>query len=461
MKILISLIFSLGIISPLFAAPIDIDTGTPLLIAVESISSNELQADGTVLIDSAADELELTFQAGFALTNTSRYVRVEFENATLRNALPVTGLAANVNYTSLLSQGGGIGDNFAVIEIFASTPQPPATSLVFESSSFRVLDTSEPLTATYTLYGTASDAVNSGPFIYRQQAEIVNFVSGLATDFADAYTMTVGFGTDFLRFNPTFRAPNTFSIGDSDGELASLAKFRGDFLILDNVRRASDSTLVSDFRDLLADMDTSVTTASIKGDFSSGDVSLNASDDCSGGSFPLTSDGVSKTIAISLDTLFAFPVLCVDLTGNTEAISRTEFELDLGLGNETAFFGKIRYDGSSVDLPFLTTFSDYRQKIYVTNQAGYEVRYMFEFYAEDSVQGSFEPGLGATGVIPASGVLKIDASELVTIEPGVPTRVSGRMLIDALPQDISAAVQLVSLSSSQPPVTNVLEVKAN
>jgi len=443
------------------AAPFDLDSDTALIFATESIANSDLEFDGKVRIGSGSDELNLQFQAGFGISQSSRYVRIEFVNGSLLNNLPAAGLATNVNYSSLLVQGGNIGDSFAVIEVYAATSQPQNTAFLLEVTALKLLDQSLPMTVKYALYGNPSDAVNSGPVLYSKEVDMLQFVSGLATGFADAYTLSLGFGTEFLRFNPTFRAPSTFALGDSDGELGSLAKFTGDFLIIDNVRRPSDSAEISDFRNLLAGFDTSLDSASLSGDFSSGDVSLNSNADCSGAKYPLTTDDFSKTIAISLDTLFNYPVLCIDLTGNTTAFTRTEFQLDIGLGQKSVYFGKVSYDGSSVDFPFLTSFSNFRQKIFITNHAGYDIDYKFEFFAEEAVKNNFQPGTAANGTLKATGVTKIDVWDLFTVSSNVPTRLSGRMFIDGLPQDISAAIQLVSLTSHTPPTTNVLPVKQN
>jgi hypothetical protein len=459
MKKIICVFLTLFFFAKASSAAFDLNSDETLIFALEAISSSDIEIDGSVRIGSAADELNLQFEAGFAISQSGRYVRIEFENGSLLNSLPTTGLAANVNYTSLLSQGGVIGDNFAVIEVFAGVSQPQNTELLVEVTRLKILDRALPLTVKYSLYGNAADAVNNGPYLYRNEVDLLQFVPGLATGFVDAYALSLGFGTEFLRFNPTFRTPSTFAVGDSDGELASLAKFKGNFLILDKVRR--DSAKISDFRDLLVGFDTSEKSVTLSGDFSSGDVSLNANDDCSGAEIPLASENFSKLVNISLDSLFTYPVLCIDLTGNTEPFSRTEFQLDLGMGHKPVFFGKISYDGSSVDFPFLTTFPNNKQKIFITNHAGYDVSYKFEFFAEESVKDNFQLGTASTGTIPAFGVVKIDATELFSVSKGVPTRLSGRMLVDALPQDISAAIQIVSLSSNAPPVTNVLVVKQN
>jgi hypothetical protein len=461
MRNIVCVFLSLFFLLQAKGAPFSLGSDAKLIYAFESIASSDIGLDGAVRIGSATDELNLQFQAGFAISQSSRYVRIEFENGSLLNSLPSTGLAANVNYTSLLSQGGNTGDSFAVIEVFAAASQPQDTELLVEVTALKILDRALPLTVKYSLYGSAADAVNNGSYLYRKEVDLLQFVPGLATGFVDAYALSLGFGTEFLRFNPTFRTPSTFSVGDSDGELASLAKFKGNFLILDNVRRPSDSAKINDFRDLLVGLNTSEKSVTMSGDFSSGDVSLNVSDNCAGAHYALTSDNFSKFTILSLDTLFTYPVLCIDLTGNTEPFSRTEFQLDLGLGLKPVYFGKISYDGSSVDFPFLSTFPNNKQKIFITNHAGYDVDYKFEFFAEESLKDNFQRGTASTGTIPAFGVVKIDTTELFNVSKGVPTRLSGRMLVDALPQDISAAIQIVSLSSNAPPVTNVLDVKQN
>jgi hypothetical protein len=370
-------------------------------------------------------------------------------------------LSTNPNYTSFLSQGGGVGDDFAIIEVYSNSPQPLTSLLVLPVTSILVQDITLPIEVRYTLYGNASDAVNDRAELYSLSSNIIEFVNGLGDSFADAFTHQIGFGTEFLRFVPTFKAPSTFSLGASDGDLASLAKFRNQFLIVENVRRPSDSSLISDFRDLVPEIDTSEKSVIIFGDFSSRRVMLNSDNDCSGSTIELLSLGASNQVHVSLDDLFVHPVLCIDLTGNTEPFPRSEFRVDLGLGGQPIFFGKVAYSGSSVHFPFLTVFSEFKQKILITNFAGYDIPYRFEFFIEDDFGGRIIPNDIATGTIPALSVVKIDTPDLVMLENSTLTRFSARMLVGSLPEDISVAVQLIKLSGDAVPNTNVLDVLAN
>ena len=177
------------------ATPFDLDSDIALLFAAESIVSSDVESDGKIRIGSGTDELNLQLKAGFAISQSSRYVRIEFENGSLLNNLPVTGLATNVNYNSLLVQGGGIGDNFAVIEVYAVASQPQDTALLVEVTALKIIDRSLPLKVTYSLYGNPSDAVNNGPKLYSKEVELLRFVFGLATGYADAHTLSIGFGT--------------------------------------------------------------------------------------------------------------------------------------------------------------------------------------------------------------------------------------------------------------------------
>lgn len=442
-------------------APFNIESDNTLLYAREALTSNEQRNNGNVHITAGTDELSLLLTANFSVSEQARYIRLDIENGEFLGNLPAAGLAANVNYTSTLSQGGAEGDNFAIIEVSASPTVGPETTFVVETSRFKVLDQHAPLEITYSLYDSAGAAVNGGGFLYQKQTQLAKLVTGFESSFTQAFTHKVGFGTDFIRFNPSFRSTGTFLLGDSDGELASLAKFRGDFLIAEGVRKASDSSLIMDFRDLLSVTNTAAETASVIGDLSAGELFLNPDNDCSGARIALEAEEGEKSTYISLDTLTDNPVLCMDVSGNTQPVRRADYRLDLGLGGQPAFFGKIRYDGARIDLPYITNYQGYRQRIMLNNHAGYDVAYKVELQAEEAVQGNFTPGEAIEGVIPAGTVLKIDGRDLVDIAPGVPTRVSARMLVDALPEDISAAVQVVSLGSNQPPVTNVLTVTTN
>ncbi|MBT1064904.1 hypothetical protein KJY73_15025 [Bowmanella sp. Y26] len=441
-----------------FAAPFELGKSASLFYALETVSAQQTE---NILISSAGDTLNVKFPAGFSLSSDPRYVRIDLVNGQFAAALPAAGLAASADYTSLLSAGGAVGDNFAIVQVSAAVPKGPETPLVLPLTSIQIGSPAQPLTFVYTLFDSASSAVNKGLYLHRGQAELLHLQSGLSEAFAQGFEHRVGFGTDFVKFSSTFRSPAVFSLGDSDGDKASLAKFRADLLIQPNARKVSDSSIISDFRDLLSNVNSKAPSALLQGDFSAGNLHLNAADNCGGASHELSVQDGAREAKVSLDNLISFPVLCMDVSENRERIVRSEYRLNLGLGADAAYFGRVRYDGARVDLPYISGFGEYRQRITLVNHTGYNVRYITEFFAEQAVQGNFEPGSLSQGVIPAKSALKLDATDLVSIVSGVPTRVSARILLDALPEDVSASVQIVAVGSGQPPMTNVLQILSN
>jgi hypothetical protein len=229
-------------------------------------------------------------------------------------------------------------------------------------------------------------------------------------------------------------------------------------LILDDALLPSSTEVITDFRDLLPEYDTSSELAFIEGDFSTARYFLNEDDDCAGTSLDIAEFSDEHLIYISLDDLVNYPVFCIEAESSDIAIRRSEYSLNLGLGGETKLIGEVLYDAATIDLPYITDFSEYRQRIIFVNHAGYDVSYFTEFSVEESVSGHYSSGELASGVIPAGTTLIIKSNEFVNIESGVNTRVSARVLVDARPSDISAAIQILSIGNNWPPQTNVLQV---
>ncbi|GGO63590.1 hypothetical protein GCM10010982_00980 [Bowmanella pacifica] len=442
-----------------YSAAWDLDQGTPLLYAEQALTRDELKNNGNLIVSSSADDLNIKVSAGFAISAEHRYVRIDLHNGVFEHALPGTGVVLSPDYHSVLSQGGAIGDSFAIIEISSATPTGQDVGLMLELQSLRFEDSSIPLGVRYAMYGDAASAVSQERPLVRKQADMLKVVDGVESSFAEAYVHKVGFGSDFLRFVPSFRSPGTFGLGDSDGDVASLAKFQGEWLIKTGVRKASDSSFIVDFRDLLPDVSTSTKDARLYVTSGADKLFFNDSDDCSGSRLAVTTEPASAEFQLSIDQLVTYPVLCLDQTDSKRRVARSEFRLNLGIGLDDAFFGKVTYDAASIDLPYVTTYSGYRQKLIIANHAGYDVSYLTTFLSEEAVAENYTPGTKSVGVIPAGGVLKLNADELVDIAPGAPSRVTARMFLDALPEDISAAIQIIALDSSAPPVTNILDVR--
>ena len=92
----------------------------------------------------------------------------------------------------------------------------------------------------------------------------------------------------------------------------------------------------------------------------------------------------------------------------------------------------------TVQLPYLTQFANYNQRIVVVNRGG-AASYSFSFMAEDSV--TVTPGSDASGTLPAnsSTYFSVLYGDLVTID-GSPNRAAGTLIIESEPHFIDVLV---------------------
>lgn len=81
------------------------------------------------------------------------------------------------------------------------------------------------------------------------------------------------------------------------------------------------------------------------------------------------------------------------------------------LGETT--IGRIRRDGTRVQIPFLTTYDKYTQRVTIVNRNRGPVTYSFSFVEEDGVTTT--AGEAAEGSVPANGTLVLRAADIVNI----------------------------------------------
>ena len=67
-----------------------------------------------------------------------------------------------------------------------------------------------------------------------------------------------------------------------------------------------------------------------------------------------------------------------------------------------------------MQIPYLTTFSGYRQNVVIVNRNTKPVSYAFKFTAEDGVIAT--PGELAEGMVPAQGRAVLKATDIVSLE---------------------------------------------
>ncbi len=111
------------------------------------------------------------------------------------------------------------------------------------------------------------------------------------------------------------------------------------------------------------------------------------------------------------------------------------------LQDATGMFGKIDRDGTSVDIPYITTFDEYNQRLVLTNKGSRDADYQVEFRTENGVTAT--AGTYASGTLPAGEVMVIKMTDLVDLEGG--TRAAGEITINAPSSTITVATTQVNI----------------
>ena len=87
--------------------------------------------------------------------------------------------------------------------------------------------------------------------------------------------------------------------------------------------------------------------------------------------------------------------------------------LDLGRKESPVLIGSIRRDGTRVNIPYLTTFTGYTQRVVLVNRNSGAVTYSFGFVEEEGTTAT--PGDMAEGSVPANSTLVLRAADIVSL----------------------------------------------
>lgn len=155
-----------------FAANVDYTVATPVVNTI----ATELNIPGTNVITTVDT---LTWDVGFSITaNTQRYIRVTLGGGATFSTAPtmaVDGVAA------VLSQGGTPTTSYAIFEVSPAANVLATADVVLTLANLKITGKNS-ISAAYSLYETAVDAVNStNALASKPAAPYVNFASGLST----------------------------------------------------------------------------------------------------------------------------------------------------------------------------------------------------------------------------------------------------------------------------------------
>ena len=111
--------------------------------------------------------------------------------------------------------------------------------------------------------------------------------------------------------------------------------------------------------------------------------------------------------------------------------------------DRTLELGRIRRDGTSVHLPYITTFEGYNHRITLSNRSAVSAGYQFSFRPEIGVIA--RPGMDAAGMLEAGETRILRATNVVTLTGG--NRTAATVDVVAQPTDIDVASTLVDLNT--------------
>ena len=408
-----------------------------LTVATESFGSGDLSG-GLLSVTNASNALDLVSEVGFTVgTGESRFVRFDLSNGEF-GAAPVLTIATAGNASASLSTGGD-GESFVIFEISSDQDIVSGDVVTLQSATFDV-DPDESVVVTYRLYETGAGAVNElqASLLVTETATAIEFDSANTGDFTDANEIVATVASGFRLFD-------TSVDGAVSTTVATLAEIDvSDLVDAGTINPDGTPFGVDDLIDVASDL-------IITGDFSSGTftVSESACGTAVSGAATVTlnSDEDEATVVTAADLDTAALFFCLDVSGlpSDEIIERGEYSVEIEEDEISDEAGEVVYDTTSIDIPFVTTFSEYNQRIYIVNNSNSDALYSFSFVAEDGV--TYDAGDVASGTAAANEVTLIIANDLVTITGA--NRIAAILDVELTTDDVAVATQIVNRNSGE------------
>lgn len=428
-------------------ANVDLEAASPTKVkyAKESLLTTDKTTVATVdyytVAAGAAADLDIDAKMGVGMNAAQKlFVRVDVTNA-LFNGAPSYAVLVGGAITSATIAQGGDANNYVIFEVTAAASKAQTDTFTVTVPGLKLNSNFSGTNYAITVYETLTGAVNQTSSLYNKATTgAVTVVTGLANSVA------VGLATaDVEQAFKKFVDPDSTD-GDNDlnqpfgsatiGVAAGVAAKTGAAVAAADMFSAGVVKITGDF---------SVTTSSWK---------LSAGADCVGGSQALTVDA-GKTFA---STTYALTTavggttyVCETATGAT-VLPESNYDLSVSYtavanaafpaATFTTKIGAIDHNGTTVQVPYLTTFADYNQRIVLVNRSASDAGYAMTFTPETGVTATAKAG--ATGTLKAKSTTVIKATDVVTITGN--TRTAATIAIVSAAANIDAATTSINLS---------------
>jgi hypothetical protein len=427
--------------------------------------SNEIKgtvdANGRIEVTAAGTELNVQGTADFAVDfSTDRYYRFDLTGAAFEGTISLAQLesvassgAASVDTIAGALQSGGDDETFAIFKVTttASTDlNDIATDSVWTLTVAKFdLDPTVTATIKYATYETVAEAANQLTPLSTKTANVAQFISGAVyANVVEASDVTATVASGFTSFdNPDLDGDGVVDADEIvDGTLASLGKIDSADVILTAAAAANDTLTIAGATSAAADYITAAQTITVTGDVSVGVFTSQTTAACAGTAIACVAatDNGSCTIA-STGTAVA-QYICVELGAITAGTTLAKGAYTIGFATETGLdgsLGSVVYDTTSVEIPYITTYEGYNQRIFLDNRGTTAAYYSTTFTTEDGVTAV--SGASGTGTLAAGEMTTIRASDLVTFTGG--TRGTATIEVEAQTTSLKVTTQIVDIGT--------------
>jgi hypothetical protein len=440
----------LGLVTALAAstpalAVVDLDNTLDVPINIEAgalnVGTSTLRGAATTNpgrfanITVAGNNIDTISKAGIGFANgTNTFWRVD-----LTNAVFVTPVAlGEMTYKQVggdindaadgITQGGALGDNFVIFNYNVVSANFASTGGFVQNANIGFAKTgghligalgNAPVEVTVKSFTDVGNATNSINPLSTKGNTLMTFASTLTTTPVPANPQS-NVSSLFTAFNAAGTALSA-SLGSVVlGASATVAT-------VNPITNAATNVNLSE----IGPVATGTTT--ITGDFSFGTWSMQAAGLCTAAvglrtqlATLIAADKLSATVpstnfvASGLNRDF----LCVDTTAAEVVPATAAYTTSGGLGPlalvsmfapgaQASSFGRITRNGSTVQVPYLTTFGDYNQRLTMVNRGTTDVSYSVAFTPETGTTAV--AGASATGTVAAGTSLVVKATDIVTL----------------------------------------------
>jgi hypothetical protein len=378
----------------------------------------------------------------------TKFLRYDLSNGATFKGNPTLASGTHTDCGTSLAGGlesGGDGESFATFRnAHANDKTQLATcdwvmTLSTTAGDGLNVDPTAVTSLTYSMYDTLGQSVSLANALTSKTVPIVEFVAGsVPTAIIEASNTTATVASDFQKFT------NAAPIGvAANTAVTSLA-------LIDVTDIVSTTQATKDLAGNVADKDDFLTAAqsiTITGDVSQGTFFSDTAAACDEtAAIACTANAAKTACTITATAANADFTICADFSGLATGVKVNKSAYSIAFGTETAVtgsLGSIAYDTISLEIPYITTFEGYNQRIFIDNRGTTDASYSTTFTTESGVTAA--AGTAGSGTLAAGAISVVKVSDLVTFTGG--SRGTATMELEANGDNLKVTTQIVDLGT--------------